>query len=171
MCAIVVAMLVLPGLYAHSSSRPLSATLDIGTHRSTNRLLVGAVADISVSYVRGIPVTSMNVLEFTPIWTSEETPTPQVRLCGALHRSLAPFLHKNVRLTYASESPSRSTGCLRLISIEPWHDNSKWQTIAPLKPGIWSGNRSSSDKTPRHHSGSRYSGERREASPTAPSSE
>jgi hypothetical protein len=52
----------------------------------------------------------------------------QVRLCGA-HSALEAAVHTDIALVYNPVSHSRLTGCLSLISNEPWRDSSRWQTV------------------------------------------
>ena len=69
------------------------------------------------------------MLEFVTDNFPNEPMLLQIRLCGDHHGAFAPFLHTNIAVTYKQASPSRSTGCLLLISVQSWQDDSPWQTI------------------------------------------
>jgi hypothetical protein len=50
----------------------------------------------------------------------------QVRLCGDQIGKLEHAVHTNITVIYELASQSRLTGCLNLISSEPWQDSSTW---------------------------------------------
>ena len=99
------------------------------TQVNTKRVVIGSVADISARYENGRPITVIHILEFSTDVFPKEPNLSQVRLCGDQNGRLQPTVHTNITLVYNSESQSRLTGCLSLISCEPWQDSSKWQTV------------------------------------------
>jgi len=93
------------------------------------RLVVGALAEVSVDHAHGKAVTFLRILEFTSDWTPQEPTFLQVRLCGDYSRDLGASVHTNISVVYRLASSNRSVGCLSLVSVQPWHDGSHWQTI------------------------------------------
>ena len=115
-----------------SSSAKLAANkpeLHIFTQVKTERVVIGSVADISVRYEDRKPITVIHVLEFSTDLFPREPELLQVRLYGDQGGRLEPALHTNITLVYNLASHTRLTGCLNLISSEPWQDSSKWQTV------------------------------------------
>jgi hypothetical protein len=99
------------------------------TQVEAKRVVIGSVADVSVRYENGKPITLIHILEFsTDLFPLLEPNLLQVRLCGA-HSALEAAVHTNIALVYNLESHSRLTGCLSLISNQPWQDSSRWQTV------------------------------------------
>lgn len=122
-------------LSANSFSKPTAPThVDRVIPVPTFRLVVGALADISANHARGTPVTFLHILEFTSNWTPQEPSLLEVRLCGDYSRDLAGSVHTNISVVYRLASASRSTGCLSLVSVQPWRDYSPWQTIVMDTP-------------------------------------
>ncbi len=99
------------------------------TQVKTERVAIGSVADISSKYENGKPITVVHILEFRTDVFAKEPTLLQVRLCGDQSERLEPAVHTNITLIYDLASQSRPTGCLRLLSAEPWQDSSKWQTV------------------------------------------
>jgi hypothetical protein len=95
------------------------------THVMMNRVVIGSVADVFSNYRHGQPITVVLILEFATDDPLNEPDLLQVRLCGD-HGELEAVVHTNITLIYTLASQSRLTGCLRLISSEPWQDGSKW---------------------------------------------
>jgi hypothetical protein len=115
---------------ATSFSKPTAPTpVDRAIHVPATRLVVGSLADVSVDQADGGPVTFLHVLEFTSNWTAQAPALLGVRLCGDYSRDLAASVHTNISIVYRLASSSRSTGCLSLVRVQPWHDDSPWQTI------------------------------------------
>jgi len=115
---------------AGSFSKPTAPMhVDRSIHVRTSRRVVGALADVSVDQAHGRPVTSLHILEFTSKWTAQEPALLEVRLCGDYSHDLAASVHTDISIVYRLTSPSRSTGCLSLVSVQPWRDDSPWQTI------------------------------------------
>lgn len=96
---------------------------------ATTRTVIGALSDISSDYAHGRPVTLLQVLEFTPNWTPLEPKLLRVPVCGDYSEDLTFLVHTNIRVVYRLASPSKSTGCLILLNIQPWRDDNRWQTI------------------------------------------
>ena len=89
------------------------------TQIKTKRVVIGSVGDISARYENGKPITVIHILEFsTDLFPLEPNPL-QVRLCGD-QSALEAAVHTNITLVYNPVSQSRLTGCLNLISSEPW---------------------------------------------------
>ena len=99
------------------------------SHLETNRAVIGSVADASIEYDNGRPITVIHILQFSTDVFPQEPILLQVRLCGNHGHRLEPAVHTNITLVYNSVSHSRLTGCLRLISSKPWEDGSKWHTV------------------------------------------
>ncbi|MBZ5667165.1 MAG: hypothetical protein LAO30_21500 [Acidobacteriia bacterium] len=99
------------------------------TQVNTERVVIGSLADISARYENGKPLTVIHILEFKTDAFPNEPNLLQVRLCGDQSGALGPAVHTNIILAYDLASQSRLTGCLSLISSEPWQDSSKWRTI------------------------------------------
>ncbi len=120
-------------------SRATSQTDRVIDAAVTTRTVIGSLADISVVTAHGKRVSSVDILVFSSNWTPN-APVPQaVRLCGDYDRELMPLVHTNVSMVYKLASASLSTGCLSLVRIEPWRDQSPWQSIVidswPMKSG------------------------------------
>jgi len=118
-------------LSASSSAELTAPKLELHnlTQVKTERVAIGSVADISPQYENGKPITVVHILEFRIDVFPTEPRLLQVRLCGYLSERLAPAVHTNITLIYDLASQSRLTGCLRLLSAEPWQETSKWQTV------------------------------------------
>ena len=115
---------------AANSSSPNATGPELRNHTQaeTKRAVIGSVADISVRYENGKPITLIHILEFSTDRFPLEPNLLQVRLCGT-HSALEAAVHTNITLAYNPVSHSRLTGCLGLISNEPWRDSSRWQTV------------------------------------------
>ena len=96
--------------------------------RAKAKAVVGSVADISTRYENGKPITLIRILEFSTDLFPLEPTLVQVRLCGD-QRALDAAVHTNITLVYNPASHSRLTGCLSLISSDPFADGSQWQTV------------------------------------------
>ncbi len=118
-------------LSASSSAELTAPKLDLHNHTQvkTERVTIGSVADISSNYENGKPITVVRILEFRTDVFPREPMLLQVPLCGYLSERLAPAVHTNITLIYDLASQSRLTGCLRLLSAEPWQEPSRWQTV------------------------------------------
>jgi hypothetical protein len=99
------------------------------TQINTERVAIGSVADISSKYENGKAITVVRLLEFKTDVFVKEPNLLQVRLCGDQSKRLESVVHTNITLIYDLASQSKLTGCLRLLSAEPWQDSSKWQTV------------------------------------------
>ena len=101
----------------------------------TERAVVGAVADVSITYKNNEAITVIYILDFSTDAFPKEPSLLQVRLCGDQSSKLGPAIHTNITLVYNLASQRKLTGCLDLISNRPWRDSSKWQTInfSPLE--------------------------------------
>ena len=93
-----------------------------------NRVVVGSVADTSTRYENGKPITLIHMLEFSTDLFPLEPTLVQVRLCGD-QGALDAAVHTNITLVYNPASHSRLTGCLSMISSDPFADGSQWQTV------------------------------------------
>jgi len=109
-----------------SSSKPELVTLK---HITTERAVIGSVADISSRYENGQPITVVHILEFKTDVFPKDPSLLEVRLCGDQSGGIEPAVHSNILLVYDLASHTRLTGCLSLITTEPWQDSSKWQTV------------------------------------------
>jgi len=98
-------------------------------HVMTERAVIGSVAGISARYENGQPITVVDILEFKTDVFPKEPSLLEVRLCGDQSGGLEPAVHTNILLVYDLASHTRLTGCLPLITTEPWQDSSKWQTV------------------------------------------
>ena len=96
--------------------------------RAKAKAVVGSVADISTRYENGKPITIIHILEFSTDLFPLEPTLVQVRLCGD-QGALDAAVHTNITLVYNAASHSRLTGCLSLISSDPFADGSQWQTV------------------------------------------
>ena len=112
-----------------------SANLTSHKHELYNRapinadqVVIGSLADISLRYENGKPLTVIHILEFSRDVFPNEPTLLKVRLCGDQSGTLGAAVHTNIKLVYDLASHSRLTGCLTLISSEPWRDSSRWQT-------------------------------------------
>lgn len=99
------------------------------TQVKSERVVIGSLADVSARYENGRPITVIHILEFKTDLFPEEPNLLQVRLCGDQNGRLEAVVHTNITLIYELASQSRLTGCLRLISSDPWQDSSPWQTV------------------------------------------
>jgi hypothetical protein len=97
----------------------------------TERVVIGAVADISAQYESGTPITVVHILEFSTDLPPQTPKLLQVRVCGDQRNRLQSALHTNITLVYNLASQTRLTGCFTLISSDPWKDSSRWQTVTP----------------------------------------
>ncbi len=107
-------------------SKPDSTSLP---HRTTQRVVIGSVADVTAKYENGQPITVIHILEFKTDPFPQEPEYLQVRLCGNQYEKLKPLVHTNISLVYNPISQTRMTGCLPLISTGSWHDDSRWQPV------------------------------------------
>jgi hypothetical protein len=115
-----------------SSSAELAASkpeLHNFTQVKTERVVIGSVADISARYENGTPITVIHILEFSTDVFLKEPNLSQVRLCGDQSGRLGPAVHTNITLVYNLASHKRLTGCLSLISSEPWQHSITPQTL------------------------------------------
>ena len=96
--------------------------------RAKAKAVVGSVADISTRYENGKPITLIHMLEFSTDLFPLEPTLVQVRLCGD-QGALDAAVHTNITLVYNPASHSRLTGCLSMISSDPFADGSQWQTV------------------------------------------
>jgi len=96
--------------------------------RAKAKAVVGSVADISTRYENGKPITIIHILEFSTDLFPLEPTLVQVRLCGD-QGALDAAVHTNITLVYNAASHSRLTGCLSLISSDPFADGSQSQTV------------------------------------------
>jgi hypothetical protein len=115
-----------------SSSAELDAAklqLHNFTEVKTERVVIGSVADISARYENGTPITVIHILEFSTDVFLKEPTLLQLRLCGDQSGRLEPAVHTNITLVYNLASHNRLTGCLGLISSEPWQHSSIGQTL------------------------------------------
>ena len=115
-----------------SSSAELDAAklqLHNFTEVKTERVVIGSVADISARYENGTPITVIHILEFSTDVFLKEPTLLQLRLCGDQSGRLEPAVHTNIPLVYNLASHNRLTGCLGLISSEPWQHSSTGQTL------------------------------------------
>jgi len=99
------------------------------TQVKTERVVIGSLADISARYENTNPITVIHILEFSTDVAPREPDLLQVRLCGDQTGRLDHAVHTNITVIYELASQSRLTGCLNLISSEPWQDSSTWQTV------------------------------------------
>jgi len=109
------------------------------TQVKTERVVIGSVADISSRSENNRRITIVHMLEFrTDVFLKEPT-LLQVRLCGDQISRLELAVHTDVMLVYDLASHSKLTGCLRLISSEPWQDDSTQRPVT-LNPSTvkWS---------------------------------
>jgi hypothetical protein len=119
------------GLSASSSSELATPKPDLHTitHVKTERVVIGSLADISVRYQNGRALTVIHILEFSTDVPFQEPDLLEVRLCGDQGAGLEPAVHTNIRLVYNPASQSRLTGCLTLITSEPWQDSPLAQSV------------------------------------------
>ena len=99
------------------------------TQLKTTHVVIGSVADILVDYQHAGVTTVMHVIEFSTDPFPNEPMLLEMRFCGGYSKQLEAAVHTNVTVIYDLRSPNRRSGCLRLISVEPWRDDSPWQTI------------------------------------------
>jgi hypothetical protein len=97
---------------------------------ATKRAVIGSVADVSLRYESGKPMTVIHILEFRSDRFPNDPKLLQVRLCGNQSASLEPAVHTNITLIYNTASRSRITGCLGLISNDPWKDSTEERVTA-----------------------------------------
>jgi len=114
-----------------SSAEPVAPNPQVRdlTQVQTERVVIGSVADISARYENGKPITVIHILEFSADALLKEPDFLQVRLCGDQGGRLESAVHTNTTLVVNPISQSVLTGCLSLISSEPWKGGSKWQAI------------------------------------------
>ena len=113
---------------SYNSHNTRAHKLGNGLHVKTKRVVVGSVADISTRYENGKPITLIRILEFSTDLFPLEPNLVQVRLCGD-QGALEAAVHTNITLVYNAASHSRLTGCLSLISSDPFADGSQSQTV------------------------------------------
>jgi hypothetical protein len=125
---------------AASMPEPLNFTQIQFTQIQTKRVVIGSLADISSGYDHGKSITVIHILELSTDVFPLDPPLLQVCLCGDQGRRLKAAVHTNITLIFELASHSRLTGCLSLISSDPWYDLSKWQTVVfpstQLKRGL-----------------------------------
>jgi hypothetical protein len=95
--------------------------------KTESKTIIGSIADVSAVYENEKPVTIIHILDFSTDQGFGEPKLSQVLLCGNQSEKIEP--HTDISLTYNPASPSALTGCLSLLSAEPWQDNSRWQTV------------------------------------------
>ena len=103
--------------------------LQYSSHVNTQRAVIGSVADITSKYENGTLVTVVHILESRTDLFPREPALLQVLLCGNQASSLSLVVHTNITLVYNRASQSRLSGCLNLISIDPWQNHSNWQAV------------------------------------------
>ena len=96
---------------------------------TTDRVVIGFLADVSARYENGKPITVIHMLEFSTDLFLQEPTLLELRLCGDQRSTLEAVLHTNITLVYRLASQSRLTGCHDSLSSEPWQDGSKWETV------------------------------------------
>jgi hypothetical protein len=110
----------------NSSSKAASLGL---TKLDTTRTVVGSLADVFIEYRHAQLISVAHILDFRTDDALKEPALLQIRLCGDQTSTLYPLVHTNLTLVYDASSPSRSTGCLRLLRAAPWQDGGPWPTI------------------------------------------
>jgi len=120
-------------LSAISTADPLTSTPELKafTQIQTERVVIGSVADVFTRYDHGEPTTVIHILEFSTDLPLQKPRLLEVRLCGDQSGKLQSAVHTNITLVYNRASQTRLTGCLRLISSNPWRDSSNWETSSP----------------------------------------
>jgi hypothetical protein len=76
-----------------------------------------------------MPLTVIHILEFSTDALLKEPALLQVRLCGDQSGRLGPAVHTNITLVYDLASKNRLTGCLSLITSEPWQHSITRKTV------------------------------------------
>jgi hypothetical protein len=84
------------------------------------RTVIGSLADGSVRYENGRPVTLIHILEFRTDVFPGEPKLSELRLCGDNSSILDSAVHTNVVVVYGLASASKLTGCLGLIRVDRW---------------------------------------------------
>ncbi len=120
---IVILALVVTG-FAEQTSFKLHNSDLIPPKVKVDLTLVGSVASAYPEYRNGKQVTVVRIMEFSRNRSFGEPTISTVLLCGEFGN----LTHTNIMLTYNPASPSRTTGCLNVLSASPWEDG-KVKTI------------------------------------------
>jgi hypothetical protein len=108
---------------------PQRAELPTFSRLTTRRTVIGSMADMATHYAHGRPITIIDILEFKTDSPLQQPHFVDVRFCGDGHAVFEPFVHTDVTLVYDLASRTRLTGCLQLISIDPWQDGTTRQAV------------------------------------------
>jgi len=114
-----------------ATAAPPKAGLRAVSQAGSVRLVIGSLADVAATHEQSQAMTIIHILDFRIDAFPGEPDLLQIRLCGDWSNALAALVHTNIAFVYNQASPSKSTDCLPFISLEPWQDDTLWQTITP----------------------------------------
>ncbi len=109
---------------SRSNPRPLARV-------ASAQHIIGSLADVKTTSDRGQSLTVVHILDFRTDAFPGEPDLLQVRLCGDWSNAFSGIVHTDISLIFDPASPSKSTDCQPFISLDPWQDDSHWQTITP----------------------------------------
>ncbi|MGA9507728.1 MAG: hypothetical protein WBV55_03680 [Candidatus Sulfotelmatobacter sp.] len=109
---------------SRSNPRPLARV-------ASAQHIIGSLADVKATSDRGQSLTVVHILDFRTDAFPGEPDLLQVRLCGDWSNAFSGIVHTDISLIFDPASPSKSTDCQPFISLDPWQDDSHWQTITP----------------------------------------
>jgi len=109
---------------SRSNPRPLARV-------ASAQHIIGSLADVKATSDRGQSLTVVHILDFRTDAFPGEPDLLQVRLCGDWSNAFSGVVHTDISLIFDPASPSKSTDCQPFISLDPWQDDSHWQTITP----------------------------------------
>ena len=109
---------------SRSNPRPLARV-------ASAQHIIGSLADVKATSDRGQSLTVVHILDLRTDAFPGEPDLLQVRLCGDWSNAFSGIVHTDISLIFDPASPSKSTDCQPFISLDPWQDDSHWQTITP----------------------------------------
>jgi hypothetical protein len=115
----------------HSTAIPPRSNPQALARAGSAQHIIGSLADVKTTRDHGQPLTVLHILDFRTDAFPGEPDLLQVRLCGDWSNAFSGVIHTDISLVFDPASPSKSTDCQPFISLDPWQDDSHWQTITP----------------------------------------
>ena len=115
----------------HATAAPSRSNPQTLARVASAQHIIGSLADVKAARDHGQPITVIHILNFRTDAFPGEPDLLQVRLCGDWSNAFSGVVHTDISLVFDPASPSKSTSCQPFISLDPWQDDSRWQTITP----------------------------------------
>jgi hypothetical protein len=115
----------------HATAAPSRSTPQALARVASAQHIIGSLADVKATRDHGQLLTVIHILDFRTDTFPGEPDLLQVRLCGDWSNAFSGVVHTDISLVFDPASPSKSTDCQPFISLDPWQDDSYWQTITP----------------------------------------